>query len=112
MFCKRDFGHFFIHNMSGQMCFIARLVSIWVMVFTVSGLNYKMALEFFGRAALCASNNRGNAQICYLDDWVATGCCFDGSSAALSLIVRSVVGFGLNLYLQVILAKLAWQRPI
>ena len=112
MFCKRDFGHFLYITCQDKCFFTARLVSIWVRVFTVSGLNYKMVWKFFGRAAVCASNNRGNAQICYLDDWVATGCCFDGSSAALSLIVRSVVGFGLNLYLQVILAKLAWQRPI
>lgn len=62
--------------------------------------------------AVNAPNVCENAQICYLDDWVTTGCCFNSSSAALRLIVRSVVGFGLHLYLQVILAKLVWQRPI
>lgn len=94
-----------VHKMSG-MIFTAKPVSIWVMVFIVSGLNYKTVEVFW------LSSSKRPQKMCYLDDRVATGRCFDGSSAALGLVVRSVVGFGLHLYLQVILAKLARQWPI
>lgn len=48
----------------------------------------------------------------YLDDWVTSRGGFDSSSAAFCFIVRSVVSFGLDLYLQLKLAKLARQGPI
>lgn len=98
-----------------EICFTTKLLSIWKMVFLVSGLSYKMVDVYdtaYDWAEARAPAMWENAQICYLDKWVATRCCFDRSSAALCLIVRSVVGFGLHLYLQVILAKLAWQRPV
>ena len=42
----------------------------------------------------------------HLDDGVSTGGCFHGSSAALSLVVCSVVGFGVHLDLQLELTVL------
>lgn len=48
----------------------------------------------------------------YLDDGVASRSRFDGPSAALGFIVGSVVRFGLHLYLQLVLTKLARQRPV
>lgn len=48
----------------------------------------------------------------YLDDGVPSGSRFDGPAAALRFVVSSVVGFGLHLDLQLILAKLARQRPV
>lgn len=48
----------------------------------------------------------------YLDNGVPSWSCFDGPSATLGFVVSSMVGFGLHLYLQLILAKLARQRPV
>lgn len=95
--------------------FSTKLFSIWVMVFTVSGLSYKM-VEFYDTTSTLwtpvSSPNMWGKENCYLDDWMTSRCCFDGSSTALCFIMCSVVGFGLHLYLQLILAKLAWQWPI
>lgn len=48
----------------------------------------------------------------YLDDGVTPRRGLDGPPAALCLVVGSVVSFGLDLYLQLILAKLAGQGPV
>lgn len=48
----------------------------------------------------------------HLDDGVSSGGCFDGASAALRLIMGPVVGFGLDLQPQLILAVLTGQRPV
>ena len=53
-----------------------------------------------------------DGRFCYLNDRMATGRCFDGSSAALSFVVGPVMSLGVHLYFQLILAKLAGERPV
>lgn len=48
----------------------------------------------------------------HLDNRMSSRCSFDGSSAALRLVVGSVVWPRLDLNTQLILVKLGWQRPI
>lgn len=57
-------------------------------------------------------NSRAFKQNGYLDNGVTSWSRFDGASAALGFIVGSVVRFWLYLYLQLILTKLARQRPV
>lgn len=107
MLCQRDLV-ICLHSMSNV--FTVKPVNIYVMVYS---FRVKLQNDWgFRWAAGRAPNMWENVQICYLGNRVATGRSFDGSSAALGLIVRSVVGFGLHFYLQFILAKLARQRPV